>query len=281
MNHCGQILSAGLRILFRMNDPTSRALRLLSLLQTHRFWTGAELVEELGVSSRTVRRDVDRLRELGYPVDASTGIAGGYRLAKGATLPPLLLDDDEAVAVAVGLRTVTGSSIQGIEETSLRALTKLEQVLPDRLRRRVRAIHSNVSTLQWTADTSMVDPEALAVLAQACRDHEQARFDYQAREGEQTRRLVEPHQLVSAGRRWYLVAYDLRRSDWRTFRVDRLSRAQLAGARFTERRLPAKSYQEFVSRSLASAFQQFEAVLLVECPATRTGRLCEVRRQRC
>ncbi len=251
-----------------MNDPTTRALRLLSLLQTHRFWTGPQLVEELGVTARTVRRDVDRLRELGYPVDATAGPTGGYRLAKGATLPPLLLDDDEAVAVAVGLRAAAGAAIVGIEDTSLRALTKLEQVLPDRLRRRVKAIHSNVTTMLWDSEISLVDPEALGLLAQACRDHEEVRFEYQAREGAETRRLVEPHQLVTAGRRWYLIAFDLRRHDWRTFRVDRLSQVQLAGARFNERPIPAPSYEDFLSRSMASAFTQVEAELVVHCRAS-------------
>ncbi len=250
-----------------MSDPTSRALALLSLLQTNRFWSGAELVDHLGVSARTVRRDVDRLRELGYPVDATTGAAGGYRLAKGASLPPLLLDDDEAVAVAVGLRSAAGAAIAGIEDTSLRALAKLERVLPDRLRRRVNAIHSNVSTLRWNADGPVVDPEALAVLALACRDGEEVRFEYVAREGSETRRLVEPHQLVSAGRRWYLVAYDIRRNDWRTFRVDRLSHTQLAGARFAPRELPAASFTEFVSRSLSSARIQLEATVVAHCSA--------------
>lgn len=217
--------------------------------------------------SHVVRRDVDRLRELGYPVDAITGVAGGYRLAKGASLPPLLLDDDEAVAVAVavGLRSAAGAAIAGIEDTSLRALAKLEQVLPDRLRRRVNAIHSNVSTLRWNADGPVVDPEALAVLALACRDREEVRFEYVAREGSETRRLVEPHQLVSAGRRWYLVAFDIRRNDWRTFRVDRLSRTQLAGARFASRELPAASFTEFVSRSLSSARIQLGATIVAHC----------------
>ncbi|MGI8684821.1 MAG: helix-turn-helix transcriptional regulator [Acidimicrobiales bacterium] len=236
-----------------MNDPTARALQLLSLLQTHKFWSGSELSERLDVSARTLRRDVDRLRELGYPVDATPGVAGGYRLATGAHMPPLLLDDDEAVAIAVGLRAAAGASVEGIEETSLRAMAKLEQVLPDRLRRRVAAVHANVVPLRWPgAGGPTVDPGALAVLAQACRDREEARFDYQARDGEETRRLVQPHQLVSAGRRWYLVAWDVRRQDWRTFRVDRLRSPQLAGARFQPRSLPAADAAQFVADSLGS-----------------------------
>lgn len=235
-----------------MSDPTSRVLQLLSLLQTHTFWPGTELATRLEVSARTLRRDVDRLRQLGYPVDATPGAAGGYRLASGAHLPPLLLDDDEAVAIAVGLRTAAGASIDGIEETSVRALAKLEQLLPDRLRRRVGAVHAGVVPLRWAADGPMVDAAALAVLSQACRDHEEVRFDYQRRDGEDSRRLVQPHRLVSAGRRWYLVAWDVRREDWRTFRLDRLREARLAGARFRPRELPGGDAAAFVARGLAS-----------------------------
>ena len=203
-------------------DPTERALLLLSLLQTHRFWPGEELTGRLGVSARTLRRDVDRLRSLGYPVDATPGSGGGYRLAAGAHLPPLLLDDDEAVAIAVGLRSAASASIDGMEDIALRALAKLEQVLPDRLRRRVLAVHTNVASLQWSDGGPVVDAEALAVLALACRDREQVRFDYRRRDGDDSSRLVDPYQLVSTGRRWYLVAWDVRRDDWRTFRLDRL-----------------------------------------------------------
>src|SRR3954465_5498023 len=164
-------------------DPTERALLLLSLLQTHRFWPGEELTERLGVSGRTLRRDVDRLRSLGYPVDATPGTGGGYRLAAGTHMPPLLLDDDEAVAIAVGLRSAAGGSIDGMEDTAVRALAKLEQVLPDRLRRRVLAVHTNVASLQWSDGGPVVDADALAVLALACRDREQVRFDYRRRDG--------------------------------------------------------------------------------------------------
>ena len=250
-----------------MNDPTARVLRLLSLLQTHKFWPGLDLATRLEVSSRTLRRDVERLRELGYPVDATRGVAGGYRLAAGAHMPPLLLDDDEAVAIAVGLRTAAGASIDGIEDLSLRALAKLEQVLPDRLRRRVNAVHSNVMQLRWTgADGPTVDAEALAVLAQGCRDREQVRFDYQRRDGDETRRLVEPHQLVSAGRRWYLVAWDVRRSDWRTFRVDRLHAPRLAGARFASRPLPADDAAAFVAQSIAAMPMPYAATVVAHGP---------------
>ena len=275
-----------------MSDPTARVLQLLSLLQTHKFWPGEELAERLSVSPRTVRRDVDRLRELGYPVDATPGVAGGYRLAAGAHMPPLVLDDEEAVAIAVGLRAAAGAAVVGIEDTSLRALAKLEQVLPNRLRRRVNAVHSNVVAMRWGSGGPTVDAEALAVLAQACRDHEQVRFDYTRRDGAEERRLVEPHQLVSAGRRWYLVGWDVRRSDWRTFRVDRLQDPQLAGVRFEPHTLPAGDAAEFVARSISSMPMAHEATVLVHGPAEEVraairwtdaeieavdGRTCRVR----
>jgi predicted DNA-binding transcriptional regulator YafY len=244
-------------------DPTERALLLLSLLQTHRFWPGAELTERLGVSSRTLRRDVDRLRSLGYPVDATPGASGGYRLAAGSHLPPLLLDDEEAVAIAVGLRAAAGASIEGMEDTAVRALAKLEQVLPDRLRRRVHAVHSNVVSLQWSGGPS-VDADALAVLALGCRDNEQVRFDYRRRDGEEASRLVEPHQLVSAGRRWYLVAWDVRRADWRTFRLDRLDRARLAGVRCEPRALPGGDAAAFVAESIRTMPLPYSALLDVD-----------------
>jgi len=247
-------------------DPTERALLLLSLLQTHRFWSGEELTARLGVSARTVRRDVDRLRVLGYPVEATPGTGGGYRLAAGAHLPPLLLDDDEAVAIAVGLRAAAGASIEGMEDASVRALAKLEQVLPDHLRRRVHAVHAHVASLGNVGGPT-VDPDALAVLALACRDHEQVRFDYRRRDGDEASRLVEPHQLVSTGRRWYLVAWDVRRNDWRTFRLDRLERARLAGLRCAPRALPGGDAAAFVAESIRTMPLPHSALLDVDAPA--------------
>jgi predicted DNA-binding transcriptional regulator YafY len=250
------------------HDPTSRVLELLSLLQTHKRWQGGELAARLDVSARTLRRDIDRLRRLGYPVEATTGSDGGYQLAAGAHLPPLLLDDDEAVAIAVGLRAAAGAAIDGIDETAVRALVKLEQLLPDRLRRRVSAIHGNVAILRWATDRGpTVDPDDLALLAQACRDHEEARFDYRSRDDTASQRLVEPHQLVSAGRRWYLAAYDLRRADWRTFRLDRLTRARLAGARFTPRPIPGGDAATYVAGSIGSMPRAVEAIVRVDRPA--------------
>ncbi len=245
------------------NDPTGRALHLLSLLQTHRLWRAADLAERLEVTERTVRRDVDRLRTLGYPVDATTGTDGGYRLAVGAHLPPLVLDDDEAVAVALGLRSAASAAVGGMEDTSLRALAKIEQLLPDRLRRRVSALHSSVVELRWSGPDDDVDPDALSVLAVACRDREEVRFDYRRRDGDRSRRLVEPHQLVTAERRWYLVAFDLRRNDWRTFRVDRLSATELAGGRFAAREIPGGDAGAFLTASIASIPRNVEAMVTV------------------
>ncbi|WP_197359093.1 helix-turn-helix transcriptional regulator, partial [Streptomyces clavuligerus] len=205
-----------------MLETSARLLRLLSLLQAHREWSGAELAERLGVTARTVRRDADRLRALGYPVNASPGTGGGYRLGAGARLPPLLLDDEEAVAVAVGLRTSAGQGVEGIGETSVRALAKLEQVLPDRLRRRVSTLNS-VTVPMLRVPRVQVDPSVLTELATACRDSEKLRFRYRDHSGSGTRRTVEPHRLVCTERRWYLVAWDLDRADWRTFRVDRVT----------------------------------------------------------
>jgi predicted DNA-binding transcriptional regulator YafY len=249
------------------NDPTSRALQLLSLLQTHRWLRAAELAERLDVTERTVRRDVERLRNLGYPVDATTGTAGGYRLAVGAHLPPLVLDDDEAVAVAVGLRSAAGAAIGGIEDTSLRALAKIEQLLPDRLRRRVSALHSSVVELRRSGpDDEIIDPDALSVLAAACRDCEEVRFDYRRRDGDDSQRHVEPHQLVAAGLRWYLIAFDLRRNDWRSFRLDRLSSARLAGGRFAAREIPGGNAANFIATSFAAIPRNIEAIVNVEAP---------------
>lgn len=250
-----------------MSDPTSRVLELLGLLQTHRFWPGTELAERLSVSPRTLRRDIDRLRVLGYPVDATPGAAGGYRLAAGAHMPPLLLDDDEAVAIAVGLRSAAGAAVEGIEDTAVRALAKLDHVLPDRLRRRVGAVHATVVPMRPTvAEGPVVEAATLALLSQACLDGEEVRFEYQRRDGVEGRRLVEPHQLVSSGRRWYLVAWDMRRDDWRTFRVDRLSEARLAGRRFPRRRIPGGDAAAFVARSIGSMPTRHAVTLVVAGP---------------
>jgi len=249
-----------------MSDTSARLLRVLSLLQSRPDWSGPELADRLEVSTRTIRNDINRLRDLGYPVDASPGVAGGYRLAAGAQVPPLLLDDDEAVAVAIGLRTAAFAGIVGIEETSLLALAKLEQMLPNRLRRRVSALQSAVEPLRWGTSSALVEPETLALLSQACRDREQVRFDYADRQGNESRRLVEPNKLVVAGHRWYLVAWDVRRDDWRTFRVDRTTRPRLAGLRAAPRTLPGDDAAAFVAQSLSARETTIQASVLIHLP---------------
>lgn len=248
-----------------MNQTSSRLLELLSLLQGRRDWPGQELADRLEVSGRTVRRDVERLRRLGYPVGSLTGPAGGYRLAAGAAMPPLLLDDDEAIAIAVGLRTAAGASVTGIEETAVRALVKLEQVLPAHLRRRVRALSSTTFTLPVPGPT--VDPQHLTVIAGCCRDSECLRFGYRARDSTDSRREVEPHSLVNRGRRWYLVAWDRRRQDWRTFRLDRLTTPVSTGVRFAHRRPPARDAAAYVEQSIAGARNRFEARVTLHAAA--------------
>ncbi|MCC8477009.1 helix-turn-helix transcriptional regulator [Streptomyces parvus] len=222
-----------------MSDTPARLLKLLSLLQTPREWPGGELAERLDVSPRTIRRDIDRLRDLGYPVEASRGSIGGYRLVAGTAMPPLLLDDEEAVAIAVGLRAGAGHAIEGVDEASVRALAKLEQVLPSRLRHRVSVLQ-NATVPLTRGDGSTIDPRTLTTLASAATGRERLRFAYRSGDGTRTKRQVEPYRLVSTGQRWYLVAYDIGREDWRTFRVDRVGEPYATGARFTPRPLPVE-----------------------------------------
>jgi predicted DNA-binding transcriptional regulator YafY len=257
-------------------DSSARLLRLLSLLQTPRDWTGSELAERLEVSTRTVRNDIERLRSLGYPVHATRGSIGGYRLEAGAAMPTLLLDDDEAIAIAVGLRTAAGGAVGGIEETSLRALSKLEQVMPVRLRRRVNALQTFTVLVPRDERESTVDPNVLTTLAAACRDHDRVRFAYRDRERATTRREVEPYRLVNWGRRWYLVAWDLERADWRTFRVDRLTLRLPVGQRFAPRPLPDEDVASYVARGIAESAWRYRARVVVhasaETMADRVGR---------
>ncbi|PND57605.1 transcriptional regulator [Mycobacterium sp. ENV421] len=220
-----------------MSATTSRVLQLLGLLQSRRVWPGAELAERLGVTARSVRRDVERLRDLGYPVHASTGHGGGYQLGAGAALPPLLLDSDEAVAMAVCLRLAAGGSVAGVGEAALRALTKLDQVMPGRLRSQVAAVHDATVTLTPEAE-SPVDPEVLMTLARACRDSEHVGVNYVDRAGASTSRRLEPYQLVTTGRRWYLLAYDRDRDDWRSLRLDRMAQVHAKGSTFIARDAP-------------------------------------------
>jgi predicted DNA-binding transcriptional regulator YafY len=247
-------------------DTPARLLQLLSLLQTPREWPGGELAGRLGVSRRTVRRDIDRLRELGYPVQASKGSDGGYRLVAGKAMPPLVLDDEEAVAIAVGLRAGAGHAVAGVDEASVRALAKLEQVLPSRLRHRVSTLQAATTPLT-SGDGASIAPETLTVMASTVAGHERLRFAYRAKDGTGTRRVTEPYRLVSTGRRWYLVAYDLDRDDWRTFRVDRVSEPFATGARFTPRELPTGNAADYLRQSMYGRQETYEFTVTFAAPA--------------
>jgi predicted DNA-binding transcriptional regulator YafY len=217
-------------------ETSARLLRLLALLEARPDWQAGELARKLGVSPRTVRRDVDRLRGLGYPVESTRGIDGGYRLGVGAQLPPLLVDDDEAVAIVLGLRSMAVGTVEGQEEVSLRALAKLDRLLPSRLRRRVDALRTVV--MASPGRDAVVSPDTLTELATACHDHRRARFDYQDHAGAATSRTVEPHRVVHAARRWYLLAVDVDRDGWRNFRLDRIDRLEVLVRGFEPRALP-------------------------------------------
>ena len=232
-----------------MAETTSRTLALLNLLQTHRQWAGPDLAERLGVTDRTLRRDIERLRDLGYRVDATRGAAGGYRLEAGSQLPPLLLTDDEAVAMAIGLRVTASQGLVDGEQTSLAALAKFEQVLPSALRARVAALASVVEAA--TPGSAPVASEVLGRLALACRDRERIRFSYVSGDGTQTARVAEPHSLVAARRRWFLVCWDRERDDWRTFRVDRIADIFATSVHFAPRDLPASDAAAFVEAAIA------------------------------
>src|SRR4051812_46072045 len=248
----------------------SRPLRLLSLLQSRRHWAGADLAGRLGVSVRTLRRDVDRLRELGYPVEAQRGVDGGYALAPGAALPPLVLDDDEAVVLAVGLQAAAQAAGAGTAETSVRGRAKGGQVMPARLRRRVDALRAMTVPGAWGGAGDggpAADPAVLTAAALACRDAERLEFGYTAASGARTQRTVEPYRLVSLGRRWYLVAYDRDRADWRSFRVDRISDPRASGQRFRPRELPAEDAPAFVRAGIKAVGQRYVVRVRLTAPA--------------
>ena len=250
-----------------MLETSTRLLGLLSLLQARRDWRGADLAERLGVSTRTIRTDIERLRGLGYAIDAVPGPAGGYRLGTGGTaMPPLVLDDDEAVAVAVGLGAAATQGVAGIDEASTSALAKLEQVLPSRVRHRVTNLRS--ATEAVTVPGPAVDPGVLTLAAGAVRARERLRFDYTAYGGADTRRDVEPHRLVSWSGRWYLLAWDVGRDDWRTFRLDRCQpvRAPL-GPRFVPRELEDEDAATFVRRGAGRAMWSYRARVRLHLPA--------------
>jgi predicted DNA-binding transcriptional regulator YafY len=256
-----------------MAETTERVLRLLGLLQQRPVWTGPELAERLGVTTRSIRRDVERLRALGYPVQATQGVGGGYRLGRGKGLPPLLLDDAEAFAVAVSLRMAAGGTVSGASEAALRTLTKLDQVMPPRLRGEVRAIHEATQTLDHGQAT--VDGEALLRLARSVRDAVRVRFRYESRDKTPSRRTVEPVGLVATGRRWYLMAYDVDRDDWRTFRLDRMTRVEPTTWRFRARE--HEDPAAFVQRGVASAAYRFQARVLVHAPLREVAERTSVR----
>ena len=247
-----------------MSETTSRVLQLLGLLQSRRVWSGDELAERLGVTGRSVRRDVERLRDLGYPVHASKGHGGGYQLGAGAALPPLLLDPEEAVAMAVCLRVAAGGSVAGVGESALRALSKLDQVMPARLRRQVSAVHDATVTLTSGQSDTPVEPDVLMTLARASRDHEHVSAGYVDLRGNITQRRLEPYQLVTTGRRWYLLCYDRDREDWRTLRLDRMADVRALGSTFTPREAPdAASY---VQRSISSFPYRYVAKVRYQAP---------------
>ena len=242
---------------------SARLLRLLTLLQSRREWSGPDLADRLGVTARTLRRDIARLRDLDYPVHAAPGTAGGYRLGPGATLPPLLLDDDEAVAVAVGLRTAAAGTVAGLAEASVGALAKLEQFLPARLRARVATLGG--ATVALPGARPAVDPDALTAIAAACRGAERLRFGYRDRQDNPSERIVEPHRLVYTGTRWYLVARDVDRDDWRTFRLDRIDSVRATGSRFTPRDPPDAA--AFVAGALSVRPYRHHARIRMMVPA--------------
>ncbi|MGI5268686.1 helix-turn-helix transcriptional regulator [Nonomuraea sp. CA-218870] len=247
---------------------TERVLTLLGLLQQRQVWTGAELADRLGVTTRTVRRDVERLRALGYPVHAGQGVGGGYRLGPGQNLPPLLLDDEEAIATVAALLTGAGSAGGGARgagaggDAALRALTKLDRVLPARLRHQVRALSDSVES--FAGGRAPLDPDVLMTLARACRDEVEAGFGYPSGD-EVRRRRVEPYRLVASDRRWYLLAYDLDRDDWRTFRLDRMTEVSARTWRFRPR--PAPDAAAYVQEGVASGVYPHRARFLVHAPA--------------
>jgi predicted DNA-binding transcriptional regulator YafY len=265
--NCGQFRSSFGGRLASVLDTSARLLRLLSLLPSRPEWTGPELAGRLGVTVRTLRRDVAKLRELGYPVHAARGVAGGYRLGAGTTLPPLPLDDEEAVAVALSLRTATSSTATGIAETALRALAKLERILPAQLRTRTAAL--KLATVPLDSPAVTVDPDALVAIAEACQSQQQLSFAYQRHDGTVSTRTVEPYRLVHTGRRWYLVARDRERDDWRTFRVDRISQPRATGIRSTPHDPPDAA--AFVADAITTAPYRFQARIVVRAPAHIVG----------
>ncbi|GAA1462111.1 YafY family protein [Williamsia maris] len=245
-------------------ETSARLLRLLSLLQMRRDWSGGDLAARLNVTTRTVRRDVDRLRELGYPVDATVGVGGGYQLGAGAEMPPLLLDDQEVLAVALGLQSAATGSVTGLDDAAIRALQKLRQVMPSRLRHRLDSLQ--VDTVASPASRSSVDAGTLSDIAACCHRVERLRFDYLDRSEQASRREVEPYRLVRSGFRWYLVAWDISREDWRSFRVDRMTPKIPTGPRFSPRPLPEGGAAAHVAASIGALWRTTSARVRIHAP---------------
>ncbi|WP_422507940.1 helix-turn-helix transcriptional regulator [Stenotrophomonas sp. GZD-301] len=271
-----------------MLTTSARLLRLLALLQSRPHWTGAGLAEVMTVHPRTLRRDIDRLRALGYPIQASSGVAGGYAFRAGRALPPVLLDDEEALAAALALRTAVTGTISGIEQTAITALVKLEQVMPPRLRRRLDALRATILPLDQRGP--LVDAALLATLAGACRDQLHVHFDYADQKGQPSHRCVEPHGVVNAERRWYLAAWDTARTDWRTFRIDRITSTPVIGAHFRPRPGPeGGDLRAFVDRALSLGGRGDGAEVILhapleamrQCIPASAGTLEAVDAQRC
>jgi predicted DNA-binding transcriptional regulator YafY len=254
-----------------MGDTPGRMLELLSLLQTRRSWGGVELASRLEVTERTVRRDIERLRHLGYPVEAVPGRFGGYQLSRGGRLPPLLFNDEEAAAIVIGLRSAIDGSVTGLEESALSALAKLDQILPAHVAGRVRALHESTASMLWHGPQEQVDGGYLILLAHACSAQERARFDYVDKTGAATSRLIEPLRLVRSGWRWYLVAWDVDRSDWRTFRLDRITNPESVGTRFETRSHPDPV--EIMTDGAAMGGYPFRARIRLPLPVEEATRV--------
>ena len=259
-----------------MLETSARLLRLLALLQVRRDWTGGELAARLDVTTRTIRNDVDRLRRLGYPVESAPGVTGGYRLGESATMPPMLLDDDEAVAVAIALRSAASASAEGLGEASVRALLKIQRILPSPLRERFESFR--VAAIALPGGGPDVDPDALVTIAAAARNAERIRFDYEGHGGSISRRDVQPYRLVAGESRWYLFAWDVERDAWRTFRVDRMSLRVPVGPRFAPKPLPPDEViAEHVSAGIGRATWRFRARVIVHASADHVRRRIPMR----
>lgn len=256
-----------------MTRTTGRTLALLALLQIRREWSGSELRERLEVSDRTLRRDIDDLRELGYGIEATRGRHGGYRLGPGASVPPLTLSDDESIAIAVGLRAAANSVVTGMEEAAGRALAKLEQSLSSAARTRIAEVERALVPLEPSRDTGdTVDPGIVAAIATAIDVRRRLRIDYTRHDGATVQRIVEPHRIVHTARRWYLVALDPERDAWRTLRIDRIRRPVMLREEFPAREIPEEALREFTAHSITTAPYPYRARVRMHAPAAEVRR---------